>query len=313
MAKRWYYTTGGKRYGPITTTELKELANTGRLSTDDLVRREDTAKWRKAGSVEGLFPASSAQPPDLPPRPASTSEFPAKTGSNTALIIMGIAAAGVFIQMVICCGVLDLIGEEGGGGQRPEALSEEFYPHREGATQQRIARGGIGLPIEMQMRREYVHDGNGTITCRTLNNFLTKAQMNVPITSTKFYRYRIRDGFIEIGSGEYVTHWTRIIKIGAVVGDTWEATHYDITDRFEVLRFEDYTTPYEAVAPDGSVWSVVIEQRTTMPSLKEGTTLFITEHTLGYGIGPVEKVTWEVKDGEKILVSDEAMVSPLRE
>lgn len=60
MPTNWHYATNGEKHGPITATQLKELAKTGRLAPDDLVWREDMKEWRKASSVKGLFPGDHA-------------------------------------------------------------------------------------------------------------------------------------------------------------------------------------------------------------------------------------------------------------
>ncbi|HQZ68013.1 MAG TPA: DUF4339 domain-containing protein [Planctomycetaceae bacterium] len=63
MANNWYYAKSGEKHGPISSSELKQLASDGRLSTDDLVWREDMKDWKKASSVTGLF---AAAPPSVP-------------------------------------------------------------------------------------------------------------------------------------------------------------------------------------------------------------------------------------------------------
>lgn len=66
MSHNWYYARGGEKHGPISSTELKQLATEGQLSPDDLVWREDMKDWKKASSVKGLFPEPST-PPETPP------------------------------------------------------------------------------------------------------------------------------------------------------------------------------------------------------------------------------------------------------
>jgi ferredoxin len=68
----WYYSRAGKRSGPVTTEELKELAAGGHLAPTDLVRRAADEKWFVAKKVRGLFPeqqAAAAPPPPPPPAP----------------------------------------------------------------------------------------------------------------------------------------------------------------------------------------------------------------------------------------------------
>jgi hypothetical protein len=55
MASPWYVEKQGRRLGPFTGTQLKELAATGRLEPGDLVWRDDRTKAVLASEVRGLF------------------------------------------------------------------------------------------------------------------------------------------------------------------------------------------------------------------------------------------------------------------
>lgn len=52
---RWFYRQGGREVGPITSAQLKELANRGALDQEALVRHGSAAGWTKADQVKGLF------------------------------------------------------------------------------------------------------------------------------------------------------------------------------------------------------------------------------------------------------------------
>ncbi len=58
----WYYAHAGKRFGPITTEQLRDLALIWQISRDDLVWRRGMSEWRHAGEVDGLLPASLDEP-----------------------------------------------------------------------------------------------------------------------------------------------------------------------------------------------------------------------------------------------------------
>jgi formylglycine-generating enzyme len=68
MSQEWYFAKGDKRYGPVSASQLKELAITGRLSPNDIVWKQGMAQWSEARIVRGLFPTlpSSLTPPPLP-------------------------------------------------------------------------------------------------------------------------------------------------------------------------------------------------------------------------------------------------------
>jgi len=73
MSTQWYSDVGGSVIGPLTASQLREMARRGQLTPDALVRQGQTGKWVKAGRVKGLFadgpPRPSAQsPPPIPAR-----------------------------------------------------------------------------------------------------------------------------------------------------------------------------------------------------------------------------------------------------
>lgn len=51
----WFYTRGSKRFGPVSATELKQLADHGELAAEELVWREGMDQWVPARRVKGLF------------------------------------------------------------------------------------------------------------------------------------------------------------------------------------------------------------------------------------------------------------------
>jgi hypothetical protein len=71
----WYYSRKGVQAGPVSATELKKLASSGRLAPTDLVRKADSSKWVQAGKVRGLFPEENTAEP-LPLTSDSHEEAP---------------------------------------------------------------------------------------------------------------------------------------------------------------------------------------------------------------------------------------------
>lgn len=78
---QWYVASGQERSGPLSDSELKKLAITGRLSDKDLVWKEGMKEWQPAGSIPGLLP--QAQPPALQP-PSAPPTMPGHKGSPKA-------------------------------------------------------------------------------------------------------------------------------------------------------------------------------------------------------------------------------------
>ena len=73
----WYVIRGTKELGPFQDAQLRHFAATGKLKTEDIVRREDVSTGRKASDIKGLFPAPELElsmdldtPPPIPEKKA---------------------------------------------------------------------------------------------------------------------------------------------------------------------------------------------------------------------------------------------------
>ncbi len=56
---QWYYARKDEQFGPVSAGELKQLADAGRLSPDDLLWREGMDAWTTAINLRGLFTPES--------------------------------------------------------------------------------------------------------------------------------------------------------------------------------------------------------------------------------------------------------------
>jgi hypothetical protein len=65
MASQWFYQVMGEQIGPISSAELRNLAQRGTVSCDTLVKNAPDGIWIPAISINGLFPLSSRIPPAL--------------------------------------------------------------------------------------------------------------------------------------------------------------------------------------------------------------------------------------------------------
>jgi hypothetical protein len=92
MSTDRYYSSNGKRLGPVSETELRNLAATGRITASDLVWRTGQPSWIPAASVPGLLPG----PPPLPTRghPQRT-----KTG-KTKWVVLGVIGGVILLVFV---------------------------------------------------------------------------------------------------------------------------------------------------------------------------------------------------------------------
>jgi len=73
---QWYYARNDQQFGPVSATELKQLADAGKLSPDDLLWREGMESWATAVNLRGLF-ATDAGANTPPAEPAATISTPA--------------------------------------------------------------------------------------------------------------------------------------------------------------------------------------------------------------------------------------------
>jgi hypothetical protein len=73
---QWYYARNDQQFGPVSAAELKQLADAGRLSPDDLLWREGWESWNTAVNLRGLF-AQSATPAASTPQTTLVTEKPA--------------------------------------------------------------------------------------------------------------------------------------------------------------------------------------------------------------------------------------------
>jgi hypothetical protein len=62
MATEWYCKIMGEEWGPMSSQELLAVAQRGRLTRDDTVRRGNRGTWVRAELVGGLFKAPATAP-----------------------------------------------------------------------------------------------------------------------------------------------------------------------------------------------------------------------------------------------------------
>ncbi|MBL8794962.1 MAG: DUF4339 domain-containing protein [Planctomycetia bacterium] len=65
----WFYVKDGKKVGPVSTAEIRQLAASGTLATNALVLRAGTPKWVPLDSVPELAPPPAPKPAPLPVPP----------------------------------------------------------------------------------------------------------------------------------------------------------------------------------------------------------------------------------------------------
>jgi hypothetical protein len=66
MAADWYCLIGGTVVGPVEASELRQMAESGRLKPTDSVRKTEAGRWVPASSIKGLTFSTTAPPPRQP-------------------------------------------------------------------------------------------------------------------------------------------------------------------------------------------------------------------------------------------------------
>lgn len=76
MSVAWYFSVNAVPTGPLTWEELRQSAATGKFGSEDFVWSSGSgSEWRKASTIESLFPKPDPSPPPLPP-PGDTAAAP---------------------------------------------------------------------------------------------------------------------------------------------------------------------------------------------------------------------------------------------
>ena len=63
MADQWYYSQVGNRIGPVSSRELRDRADEGKIQHSDTIWKEGTDQGMLANRVKNLFPPPPAGPP----------------------------------------------------------------------------------------------------------------------------------------------------------------------------------------------------------------------------------------------------------
>jgi len=139
MSDRWYYRLMGEKLGPISSSELKQLAESGKVAPDTVVRKGLDGDWVLAEKVRGLFeppsksletqpqtapqslaPSAQHAPVDEPSEPIEG----AKTPESSAARECPSCQARISPKAVIClhCGLDLRTGQTASGAYKKDRL-----------------------------------------------------------------------------------------------------------------------------------------------------------------------------------------------
>lgn len=104
MASTWHCNVNGLTQGPVSSQQLKALADQGKLNPTDTVWKEGMKEWVPAAQIKGLFSAQSGSGPTTPPPhplPISTETQPRKSRFVFALSATACCFLGVAIVLLV--------------------------------------------------------------------------------------------------------------------------------------------------------------------------------------------------------------------
>jgi len=101
MASIWFVRGGGKVYGPLNSSKLKQLVADGKIDQTTKVAQNQNGPWVPAGKVKGLFEAPPVTPAYTPEPQTMNKKFlpPKLPGAKTPLSVMAVA-------VLMSCGMI---------------------------------------------------------------------------------------------------------------------------------------------------------------------------------------------------------------
>lgn len=133
----WLLSRDGKTYGPMSSSQLKQLCESGKIRPADLICRVGSERWTPAGEVRGLFPQASSSANDVqeaPVRPVEEASGPSSRGADAYWKTVG----SVFcLANLVACGGYGLVKSPPGLVQTMEdvkATTRKMKADLEGVT-----------------------------------------------------------------------------------------------------------------------------------------------------------------------------------
>jgi len=103
----WYYARDDQPMGPVSASELKQLAEVGELKPDDLLWREGMDEWTTAINLRGLFGDGSGSPADVassvvPRRAPDQSARPPAVGQSSGAQLQSLVRVTQTVLWTTC-------------------------------------------------------------------------------------------------------------------------------------------------------------------------------------------------------------------
>jgi len=143
MASQWFYQLMGEQIGPVSSTELRNLAQRGMISTETQIANAPNGPWVPAARVKGLFAAPNGMPPSTP----VTQPPPVPCHNDVAQDEPSGLSKGAFQLLQISAGDLGNLGRRTNGHpDRPwRYLLSRSSSLRAAARTWRMASAPVGL------------------------------------------------------------------------------------------------------------------------------------------------------------------------
>lgn len=108
---QWLLSRDGRTYGPMTSGKLKQLCQTGKIHSVDLICRAGSDQWTPAGQVRGLFSTTPATPaPEVvetaPVRPVEEATDAASSKADSYWKTLG---SFFCLANLVACGAYGLV------------------------------------------------------------------------------------------------------------------------------------------------------------------------------------------------------------
>jgi hypothetical protein len=125
MGRKWYYSHDGtQRFGPVSTSRLRELARSGALLPVSMVLLEGGKRWVQAGTVKGLFPGTDAVPARRAPAESAPGAPAENQGSSSGALTICLTVAA----LLLLSGIVAWLVYPAFSGPRPVAVVPSTAP-----------------------------------------------------------------------------------------------------------------------------------------------------------------------------------------
>lgn len=172
MNQIWYYTIDGKRNGPVSPAQLKDLASKGQLLPTDMVWKNGMTSWVTASKLAGLFdtPNPNTPPPVPPPTQFENSKhyagfwkrFAASIIDGIIVLVSNFLIGFVFGFILVASKTLDLEDMEILGNIIGIVTNWLYFSVMESSpTQATLGKIALGIKVT-DLNGERISFGNAT-------------------------------------------------------------------------------------------------------------------------------------------------------